>query len=183
MANRLLTCALTHLWQIDYGQHSGVLQEASLELERSSVARTLSESAILDKHGICALCIHLRGVLFFGSAAQVDDAVRSHMRKLAARSPPLRLRFVILDCDRCEAMDASATAVLLLCQRQSGGASFLFAAASEEAILMQLRRRITLGGDFQSFETLDLALESVENAMLLIDGIPASTEGGRWSMV
>ena len=152
------------IFVIDYGQHSGVLQTASVELERSRVTRTLHEQHQLDASGAAVLIIHLRGVLFFGSAAQVDQAVRNHMRRLASLSAvqQLQLQFVVLDCERCEAVDSSAASVLTLCQQQSRGAHFVFAAANE-AIIEQLERRKL---NFVAFETLDLALEHTENGLL-----------------
>ena len=59
------------IFAVDYGRHSGVLQSATAELERSNVKRPEAERSVLTSHGAAILVLHLRGMLFFGTAAQV----------------------------------------------------------------------------------------------------------------
>ena len=73
-----------------------------------------------------------QGMLFFGSAATVDEVVRRHHRTLThAAADGLRLRFVVLDCDRCPAMDSTAASVLVQCRKQCGGTPWLLAGAND----------------------------------------------------
>ena len=46
---------------IQYSRHSGVLQHATLLLERSKVARTPAEQEVLEEFGATTLVVHLHG--------------------------------------------------------------------------------------------------------------------------
>lgn len=61
---------------VEYSRHSGVLQRASLQLERSKVLRAAADHAAIDAHGAAVFIVHLHGMIFFGSANSVVEAVR-----------------------------------------------------------------------------------------------------------
>lgn len=168
----LVACII--IFALDYGQYSGVLQTATAELERSNVVRPQSEHVTLTAHGPSTFILHLRGVLFFGSAAPIDDAIRAHMRAIHHQPQPLRLRFIVLDFNQCEALDSSAASVLILLRRHTPDhATFLYAAPNSDVLAM-LRKRTCIGegastskrDTLLTFDTLDLALEHAESAVL-----------------
>ena len=102
---------------VEYSRHSGVLQRATLQLERSKVLRPAADHAAIDAHGAAVFIVHLHGMIFFGSANSVVEAVRDHARHLATAGLP-RLRSLLLDFDRCSAIDSSAVSVLFqYCRR------------------------------------------------------------------
>ena len=169
----LLSCICIFVYESS--RLSGVLQAASSDLERSRVARGEGERRLLDEHGASTLILHLYGVLFFGSASQVSEAVRRHTRALAERQS--RLYCVVLDCEQCSSIDSSAASVLVACREQCGKPLFLLAGATRKA-LKTLGRRTHLGdvnesGACSNFapgfvycDSLDLALEHAENLII-----------------
>ena len=219
---------------VEYSRHSGVLQRATLQLERSKVLRAAADHAAIDAQGAAVFIVHLHGMIFFGSANSVVEAVRGHAdtthvhalyhvhaaccmlhvaccmcmcmscacacacacmravhilrmhhaytpcvicpmriirqvrdhaRQLAAAGLP-RLRSLLLDFDRCSAIDSSAVSVLFQCCRRAqlepGG--LVFACASPSVLPML--RRASPRVPFEHFTTLDLALEYCENRAL-----------------
>ena len=166
---------------MQYSSHSGVLQSATTLLERSKVARTIPEQDILEQYGACVLIIHLHGMIFFGSANSVVEEVKAHLATLAELQLPLR--FLLLDFDRCSAIDSSAVNVLFQTRRQIKDAGLIFACASTDVLGMlnrgkgkrQQRSEVTMARatledaeqrQFEHFTTLDLALEQCENRIL-----------------
>lgn len=127
-----------------YARHSGVLQVATGQLVRSACSRSVRDNVLLDSHGAATFVCHLHGVLYFGSANSVAQAIRKHLCKLDGAPDDLATRavgkFVLLDCDRCPSIDSSAIAILLKSVRGSG-ARLLFSGASP-AVLDGLRRRV-----------------------------------------
>ena len=85
-------------------------QAATAQLEHSKVHRSSAERRILEEYGAGVLVIHLHGMIFFGSAYSVVDEVRRHVAALATLGQ--RLRCIVLDFDRCSAIDSSAVSVL-----------------------------------------------------------------------
>jgi len=147
---------------IQYAQHSGVLQHATLLLERSKVARTAVEQDVLEEFGATCLIVHLHGMIFFGSANSVVDEVRTHITTLDELELPLR--FLLLDFDRCSAIDSSAVAVLLQTRRILKNARLIFACAGTD-VLEMLKKGASSPKEFEHFTTLDLALEHCENRL------------------
>jgi anti-anti-sigma regulatory factor len=125
---------------------------------------------------VCAaatvLIMHLHGMIFFGSANSVVEEVKGHLATLAELQLPLR--FLLLDFDRCSAIDSSAVGVLFQTRRQIKEAGLIFACASTE-ILSMLNKQGQ--HEFTHFTTLDLALEHCENKLLARYGhdIPESS--------
>ena len=148
---------------VQYSSVSGVLQSATSLLERSKVTRTIAEQDILEQYGATVLIIHLHGMIFFGSANSVVEEVKAHLATLAELQLPLR--FLLLDFDRCSAIDSSAVNVLFSTRRQIKDAGIIFACASTD-ILSMLSRGSGSDRDFEHFTTLDLALEQCENRLL-----------------
>jgi len=148
---------------IQYSRHSGVLQHATLLLERSKVARTPAEQEVLEEFGATTLVVHLHGMIFFGSANSVVEEVRAHLTTLEELNLPLR--FLLLDFDRCSAIDSSAVAVLLQTRRLLKSARLICACAGTDVLDMLLKGSAKPGGDFEHFTTLDLALEHCENRL------------------
>ena len=120
---------------------------------------------ILEQYGATVLIIHLHGMIFFGSANSVVEEVKNHLATLAELQLPLR--FLLLDFDRCSAIDSSAVNVLFSTRRQIKDAGLIFACASTE-ILSMLNKgsSSSTDRDFEHFTTLDLALEQCENRLL-----------------
>jgi len=147
---------------IQYSRHSGVLQHATLLLERSKVARTVAEQQVLEEFGATTLIVHLHGMIFFGSANSVVEEVRAHLDTL--RELNLPLRFLLLDFDRCSAIDSSAVAVLLQTRRLIKTARLICACAGTD-VLNMLSKGASIGSGFEHFTTLDLALEHCENRL------------------
>ena len=56
---------------VEYSRHSGVLQRATLQLERSKVLRPAADHAAIDAHGAAVFIVHLHGMIFFGSANSI----------------------------------------------------------------------------------------------------------------
>ena len=154
---------------VQYSSHSGVLQSATSLLERSKVARTVAEQEVLEQYGATVLIIHLHGMIFFGSANSVLEEVKAHLATLAELQLPLR--FLLLDFDRCSAIDSSAVGVLFQTRRSIRDAGLIFACASGEVLAMLNKAKQQ---EFEHFTTVDLALERCENQLLLRYG----PEGG-----
>lgn len=150
------------LFIIEYSAHSGVSQTATVELERSDVMRSPAETAILSTRGASVFIVHLHGVLYFGSANQVVKEVRAHLKTLAELCMPLEA--LILDFERCTAVDSSAVRVLLATERLIGGAPILIAAATD-SVLAGMRTFVD-AAEIVPFGTMNLALESAENTLL-----------------
>ena len=89
--------------------------------------------------------------------------MKAHLATLAELQLPLR--FLLLDFDRCSAIDSSAVNVLFSTRRQIKDAGIIFACASTD-ILSMLSRGSGSDRDFEHFTTLDLALEQCENRLL-----------------
>eukprot|EP00966_Prymnesium_polylepis_P279006 6445646-Prymnesium_polylepis.1 len=155
----------------EYSQHSGVLQSATAELEHSKVHRSAAAQRVLEARGASVLVIHLHGMLFFGSAYSVVEEVRSHLAALEQLGQELRC--LVLDFDRCSALDSSAVAVLQQARRYTKRAALVIANASEQMLRMLHRQDV----DFDQFETMDLALEHCEN-LLLADAAAAGEAPG-----
>ena len=96
---------------------------------------------------------------------RIIHQVRDHARQLATAGLP-RLRSLLLDFDRCSAIDSSAVSVLFQCCRRAqlepGGLVF---ACTSPSVLPMLRRA-SPRVPFEHFTTLDLALEYCENRAL-----------------
>ena len=170
------------IFVVQYSSHSGVLQSATSLLERSKVARTIAEQDILEQYGATVLVIHLHGMIFFGSANSVVEEIKAHLATLAELSLPLR--FVLLDFDRCSAIDSSAVNVLFQTRRLTKDAGLIFACAGTDVLAMLNRGKgVSSQGhasssrpsgtedssnerNFEHFTTLDLALEQCENRLL-----------------
>ena len=135
------------LFIIEHRHHSGILHVSTLQLERSTFDRLGTERATLDAHGAAVLVVHLHGHLFFASASSVHDAVRAHIKHLHERSalvsdggPPTELMGVLLDCDRCTAIDATAVSVLMQTKRVSKGAPLVFASVHSPHMVRMIER-------------------------------------------
>ena len=146
---------------VQYSSHSGVLQSATSLLERSKVARDMPEQEIIEQHGASVLIIHLHGMIFFGSANSVAEEVKAHLATLAELQLPLR--FLLLDFDRCSAIDSSAVGVLFQLRRYIRDARLIFACAGTDVLTMLNKQG---QHEFEHFTTLDLALEHCENRLL-----------------
>mmetsp|Transcript_16249 Transcript_16249/g.38379 ORF Transcript_16249/g.38379 Transcript_16249/m.38379 type:complete len:848 (-) Transcript_16249:52-2595(-) len=94
-----LFCTLAW-FAIEYSGVTGVTHESTLSQSRSRVERSDEEHAVLKENGNETLVIWLSGYLFFGSACQVIDEVRS---KISERD----ISVVILDFSHVPAIDAS----------------------------------------------------------------------------
>ena len=185
---------------VEYSSHSGVLQSATLLLERSKVQRTSAEQEILEqcaatsartpgwpmprapmmraastdndlsrtrrprRYGATVLIVHLHGMIFFGSANSVLEEIKTHLMTLSELQLPLK--FLLLDFDRCSAIDSSAVAVLFQTRRQIKDAGLIFACAGE-SVLSMLAKGAPGEREFEHFTTLDLALEQCENRLLV----------------
>ena len=150
----------TFIFALDYVSHAGVVQSATSELERSTVARAREDWDFISANGASTLIIHLHGMAFFGTASQVLDVLRQHRLFLLGNG--LKLRHIIFDCELCSAIDSSAVSALFLARRIYKDASLIFACTNSNVHGMIQRRRV----DFQYFEALDEALEHCENALL-----------------
>uniref|UniRef100_A0A6S9X590 STAS domain-containing protein n=1 Tax=Chrysotila carterae TaxID=13221 RepID=A0A6S9X590_CHRCT len=146
----------------EYSQHSGVLQTATAELEKSTVWRSAGEQAVLHAHGASVFIVHLHGMIFFGSANSVVEEVRGHLRTLAELKLPLRC--LVLDFGRCSALDSSAVAVLFQTTRHLDNSAKLICASANHNVLDMLER--CRKDAFDHYRTLDLALEHCENLLL-----------------
>jgi len=150
----------TLIFVLDYVSHSGAVQSATSELERSTVARPREDWDFISTNGASTLIIHLHGMAFFGTASQVLDVMRAHRLFLLANG--LELRHIIFDCELCTAIDSSAVSALFLARRICKGASLTFVSTNPKVHSMIKRRRV----DFLYFETLDEALEHCEDELL-----------------
>ena len=107
---------------------------------------------------------------------RIIHQVRDHARQLATAGLP-RLRSLLLDFDRCSAIDSSAVSVLFQCCRRAqlepGG--LVFACASPSVLPML--RRASPRVPFEHFTTLDLALEYCENRADLESGASSLPPG------
>ena len=148
---------------VQYASHSGVLQSATSLLERSKVTRTVAEQVVLERYGATVLIVHLHGMIFFGSANSVVEEVRAHILTLSELGLPLR--FLLLDFDRCSAIDSSAVSVLFQTRRLIKEAALIFACAGSD-VLSMLKKGAPSPSEFEHFTTLDLALEQCENRLL-----------------
>ena len=72
---------------VEYSRHSGVLQRATLQLERSKVLRPAADHAAIDAHGAAVFIVHLHGMIFFGSANSVVEAVTLCLPYICPTSP------------------------------------------------------------------------------------------------
>ena len=97
------------LFIFEYTKHAPA-QVSTGQLERSALLRSTREMALLDARGACIFIGHLQGHLLFGSVNGVLDQLRQHKRSLQSLGQPLVA--VLLDFDRCTAVDATAISVL-----------------------------------------------------------------------
>jgi len=72
---------------------------------RSTVERNLDDEHLLREHGAETLVLKLRGYLFFGTAAQLSQQIRTR----AERSDVSALRFVVIDFADVSGIDSSAS--------------------------------------------------------------------------
>ena len=93
--------------------------------------------------------------------------MRTHLTTLDELQLPLR--FLLLDFDRCSAIDSSAVAVLLQTRRIIKSARLIFACAGSD-VLEMLHKGAANPKDFEHFTTLDLALEHCENRLFDVYG-------------
>ena len=107
-------------------------------------------------------------------ATQVHEELRAHIRALAALPEPQLLVGVLVDFDRCTAVDATAIGVLVETARVAKGAHIAFACMS--SAMLRLTERATQSmaagnvGTFEHYQSFDFALESLEAVLLAAAG-------------
>ena len=157
------------LFILEYTKHSP-MQVSTAQLERSSFVRTAAEEAVLDAEGGAVFIAHLHAHLFFGSVNWVHDELRVHLRQLRRLSKPLV--GVLIDFDRCTAIDATAVTVLLQTKRVARSARLVFASMSAE--MLTLLDKTSSAGEFEHYTSVDFALEQLEGELLKRSGVRGS---------
>ncbi|CAE7757043.1 unnamed protein product, partial [Symbiodinium pilosum] len=157
-----LFCTLAW-FAIEYTGVTGITNESTLSQSRSRVERSDEEHAILKEHGDRTLVIWLSGYLFFGSACQVIDEVRSKVHEQG-------VSVVILDFSHVPAIDASGVyAMVDLVQELQEPRPVRLAFCG---LVRRLRNALQCAAEHQQmpplevFHDLDKALQCFEDQIL-----------------
>ena len=161
----------------DQVRGSVIRRKSYLTHVSSKTRRLAAERAILDRYGEQGVLCELQGNLFFGTADQLYTQLESDLKAT---------RFILLDMRRVQSIDY--TAVHLFEQMQgrlaqrggrllfSGMPSTAFDRRGMEHYLKELGV-VREGGDFAIYETLDAALDWMEECILEEQIEPRQSEG------
>ena len=161
----------------DQVRGSVIRRKSYLTHVSSKTRRLAAERAILDRYGEQGVLCELQGNLFFGTADQLYTQLEADLKAT---------RFILLDMRRVQSIDY--TAVHLFEQMQgrlaqrggrllfSGMPSTIFDRRGMEHYLKELGV-VRVGGDFMICETLDAALEWMEERILEEQIEPRQGEG------
>jgi SulP family sulfate permease len=157
------------IFAIDVGRINVVRRVYALNDRGSSLVRSTAETAILSRDGGGARIVELHGFIFFGSAYQMLNRIRS----LVADGG---LRLVILDFSAVTGGDSSTAAVLGRLDRllQREAVSLIFAGVSPE-VLKLLKSSGALGASATVLPDRNAALEFAENFVLAKADAPQPT--------
>jgi len=153
------------LFVLRYSMISAIQGQYSLASYRSSVERSQSSNAVLDKHGGECLVYTLRGFLFFGTANAILDTIRDD-----AKVRTSNYRAILLDLKRVTGMDISAlnTFVQIKTICEMSGVDLLYSGVGTETRkrLMMLGGVSLEEGEPLIFPDADYAVEYMEDVLL-----------------
>jgi SulP family sulfate permease len=136
---------------------------------RSSVSRSPQAEAILRREGDGIVVYRLQGYLFFLNVGSIPDALRA---------TPGRRSSIVLDFRDVVGMDSSAHAAFRRCEQIAARQSAeILLSGLGAALAEQFRRRGLLrhpSPEVRCFDTLDLALQHAEDALLRAAGFDES---------
>jgi SulP family sulfate permease len=148
------------LFVVDYGRVSCIKMEFTGAGLTSRLERGIDVGSLLKEQGDSVFGVCLQGYLFFGSANQMVNRVRERLQ-----SPR---KFVVIDFQRVQGMDASTSQSFAklrqLCEQHD---VMLVLTGIPENARLPLTRALGSGDAVREFETLDSALEWIENMQLL----------------
>ncbi|MDB5989739.1 MAG: cyclic nucleotide-binding protein [Herbaspirillum sp.] len=147
------------LFVVDYGRVSCIKMEFTGASLTSRLERAIETGALLKAHGERVFGVCLQGYLFFGSANQMVNRVREQLSS--------QVEFVLIDFRRVQGMDASTSQSFIklrqICEQH--GITLIMTDIPDNARL-PIERACELGGAVREFDTLDTALEWIENVLL-----------------
>ena len=159
-AGLLLGCIT---FAVIYSRQSPIRARYDGEAARSRVERSATERAALGENASAVLVLHLQGFIFFGTASRIVDEVKRDPALLSGR-----LRFLILDFARVDAIDGSALANFERLQRAAASRRITLTFTSmPPKVASRLAELSNLPGAHRHVaQTLDAGLEWCEEQIL-----------------
>jgi SulP family sulfate permease len=151
------------LFVIQYSRTQAVRHTLSGVSYQSSVDRARLDTQLLQHYGNWLYILELQGFIFFGTANQILEEIRSHLEASDCFQPP---RFIILDFRLVSGVDSSATFSFAKIKRltQAHGIELILT-NSTPGIEKQLKRDLA-ANSFYFFPDLDHGIEWCENQMV-----------------
>ncbi len=155
--------AATMIFVFQYSRIDPVRLASSGTQLKSHVDRSATAARLLTAAGDQLAIYQLQGYLFFGSISQLNDRVRSR-----GDEDDSELEFVVLDFRQVTGIDWSGWSLLarLAEEADSAGRTVLLCAMSNDVERLLRRSEPAFAARVRVFETLDEALEAVEEMQL-----------------
>lgn len=155
--------AASLLFVISYSRLSPINHLFTSEKHRSNVERNPSDTALLNRFGAKAICLHLQGYLFFGTASVILDKVRERLPSL---------RYLLLDFHRVQGLDISAANIFSKLCKLCGltGTYLVLTGLSKTAGDVFRKTSFPLGGEaVRLFPDADRGMEWMEDHILKVE--------------
>lgn len=152
------------LFVVSYSRSEVVKHELSGATLRSNVERPLQHLELLRKNGESIYVVELQGFLFFGTAHQVSEKIRTRLDD----SSRARVLAAVVDFNHVTGVDASAVASIARIQRlaTSRESALVFTGLSEQMQKRLERENVRPGEAFVILDSLDSGLEWCEHLLL-----------------
>ena len=164
----LLTVAL---FLISFSRVDVIRHQLTGEHRRSRLKRNSAENNFLQSHGHQVQLFQLQGYLFFGTANQLLETIRATVNNTDTR-------FVVVDFERVSGVDSTAISNFLKLQKDADNynITLILVALDDTSSNMIEQQFITAGLNKPiRFDTIDTALESIEEQQLANSGLPHGT--------
>ena len=164
----LLTVAL---FLVSFSRVDVIRHQLTGEHRHSRVKRNSAENQYLQSNGHQVQLFQLQGYLFFGTANQLLETIRTTVNNTETR-------FVVVDFERVSGVDSTAISSFLKLQKDADtyNITLIFVGLNDTSSNMIVQQFITanLNKPIQ-FDTIDTALESIEQQQLANSGLPHGT--------
>jgi len=160
----------TVIFMVQYSRVSVIRDEISGKDFSSTVVRSYAEQRLVERLGVRYIILELQGFLFFGTARQVLDWIKTKEKENSRLKSYQRLRYIAIDFLHVENMDYSCAKTfhdIMNTVREMGG-QLLYVGMSNK---VRSKLEESAGSGLQGpgvifFDDLDYAAEYIEDSLL-----------------
>lgn len=161
------------LFVINYSRINIIRHELSGTAQHSRVTRPPHQQQLLDQHREQLYILHLQGFIFFGTADNLFNTIRSRINDPHLPTP----QYIILDFRRVTAIDSTASLSFDKLKQLTQAKAITLVLADISPTIQQQFQKSDIGSHVPTSPNLDRALEWCEQRLLqTLDPLPISPE-------